>query len=227
MNENCNYNFNFNVYVWLMCLLLGMMLWLMSGCATHKVVDVVSAHAVDSSRVVTQRHDSSRVVVADSATSVASHVHSVVSYANDSVRIDETITEDITTTTDSLGRSVRHEQRKTHRVTTGLRQASQQQNAVASQQSVVRHHTEATEVSALNIDSLLYHRKDTAATHEMPGTAVPKKKSWWVRVTDAVNDILRIAFFAAIGYLAYVFWPLIKTFLLKILQGFKKLKQNK
>ena len=227
MNENCNYNFNFNIYVWLMCLLLGMMLWLMSGCATHKVVDVVSAHAVDSSRVVTQQHDSSRVVVADSATSVASHVHSVVSYANDSVRIDEIITEDITTTTDSLGRSVRHEQRKTHRVTTGLRQASQQQNVVASQQSVVHHHTEATEVSALNIDSLLYHRKDTAATHELTGAAASKKKSWWARVTDAVNDILCIAFFVAIGYLVYVFWPLIQSFLLKILQGFKKMHQKK
>ena len=222
-----NYNFNFNVYVWLMCLLLGMMLWLMTGCATHKVVDVVSAHAVDSSRVVTQRHDSSRVVVADSATSVASHVLSVVFYANDSVRIDETITEDVTTTTDSLGRSVRHEQRKTHRVTTGLRQASQQQNTVASQQSAVSHHTEATEVSALNIDSLLYHRKDTAATHELTGTTASKKKSWWARVTDAVNDILCIAFFVAIGYLIFKFWPLIHSFLLKILQGFKKMHQKK
>lgn len=227
MDENYNFNFNFNIYVWLMCLLLGMMLWLMSGCATHKVVDVVSAHAVDSSRVVTQRHDSSRVVVADSATSVASHVNSVSSYANDSVRIDEIITEDVTTTTDSLGRSVRHEQRKTHRVTTGLRQASQQQNVVASQQSAVSHHTDATEVAALNIDSLLYHKKDTAATHELTGAVVPKKKSWWVRVTDAVNDILSIAFIVAIVYLIFKFWPLIRSFLLKILQGFKKLQQKK
>jgi hypothetical protein len=227
MNENSNYNFNFNIYVWLMCLLLGMMLWLMSGCATHKSMDVVSAHAVDSSRVVTQRHDSSRVVVADSATSVASHVHSVSSYANDSVRIDETITEDITTTTDSLGRCVRHEQRKTHRVTTGLRQASQQQNAVASQQSAVSHHTDATEVAALNIDSLLYRRKDTAATHELTGTAVAKKKSWWARVTDAVNDILCIAFFAVIVYLIFKFWPLIRSFLLKIIKWFKKMQQKK
>lgn len=227
MNENCNYNFNFNVYVWLMCLLLGMMLWLMSGCATHKVVDVVSAHAVDSSHVVTQRNDSSRVVVADSATSVASHVHSVVSYANDSVRIDETITEDITTTTDSLGRSVRHEQRKTHRVTTGLRQASQQQNAVASQQSVVRHHTEATEVASLNIDSLLYHKKDTAATHELTGTAVPKKKSWLARFDDVIKALFHIGICALIIYLIFRFWPLIRFFLLKILQGLKKLHQKK
>lgn len=206
MNENLNFNFNFNSYVWIMCLLLGMMLWLLTGCATHKVEDGMAVHAVDSSLVVTQRHDSSRVVVADSATSVASHVNSVSSYANDSVRVDETITEDVTTTTDSLGRSVRHEQRTTRRVTTGLRQAFQQQNTVASQQSVARHHADATEVSALNIDSLLYHRKDTVVTHEMKGTAASKTKSWLARATDAVNDIFCIAFFIALGYLVYVFW---------------------
>lgn len=214
MNENLN--FNFNIYAWLMCLLLGMMLWLLTGCATHKVVDGMTAYAVDSSLVVTQRHDSSRVVVADSATSVASHVHSVSSYANDSVRIDETVTEDVTTTTDSLGRSVRHEQRTTRRVMTGLRQVLQQQNAVASQQSAVHHHTDATEVATLNIDSLLYHRKDTAVVHEMKGTAASERKSWWAKVWNVISEFVYIALFFVLVYLALIFWPDIKGFLLRL-----------
>lgn len=177
------------------------LVFLYASCATrHTVMDVASGHAVDSvaavSQTIVENHKSETVVDSTAETTVT----------RDTVRqqastmLTQTVTEDIVTTTDTLGRVTRHEQRTTVTTANILQDYMRSLYTEAERKTAERAQREADSLWLAAVSELWMHREDSSSAHKETSAAVnasqSSQSSLWQRVKNGIADIIIIVIIA-------------------------------
>lgn len=198
-------------------ILLALTSLILMGCSTPRVVeehhhhhyeaDTAAVHAqVD--RQLTSWHEESEAwlhqAFSEQSASWSSHEDE-----------KETVTELITVTTDSLGRSIRQEQRTISRDIT--RELQQQE------QRITREYEQRLRVAVDSLDGVWSQRFDSLAAHhasdidnQSSSTPVGDTRPWYQRWYENMRAVIIGALIVAIILLTRnLWWPLIKRLMVK------------
>jgi Skp family chaperone for outer membrane proteins len=196
------------IVMFLAALLLMALVSLFTSCAAPKAIDRAEHHhaAIDTLSIqaavdahMTSWHERMDSFFRERVSQSSSEQHS-------STDQKELITETVTTTTDSLGRSIRQEQRTISR---DLHQ-EQQQLALRLEREMENRLQTALDLQdsiwQQRLDAALSHREQTDSTHNTVTPAAQDNRPWYRRWADRLQWLIIGVVFAAALWITRRWW---------------------
>ena len=171
-------------------LLCSIIVGILSGCATPKVVERHHHHYEEADTLAVQaqvdKHLNSWHAQMDSSWRQRMDEYSASMTSNEDQK--EKVTETITTFVDSLGREVRQEQRTTERSLSRMQQQTEQRLSREFERRISVVVDSVNDIWQQRFNALQTHFEQTDSTHvkETPATKteLPWYKRWWQTLKD-------------------------------------------
>lgn len=196
-------------------LLCSIIVGILSGCATPKVVERHHHHYEEADTLAVQaqvdKHLNSWHAQMDSSWRQRMEEYSASLFSNEDEK--EKVTETITTFVDSLGREVRQEQRTTERSLSRMQQQTEQRlsREFEARLSVVVDSVNDIWQQRFNVLQTHFEQTDSTSVKETPvAGALPWYKRWWQTLKDYLLMAGIILFIIATRR---IWWPLLKKLL--------------
>jgi hypothetical protein len=196
------------IVMFLAVLLLMALVSLFTSCAAPKAIDRAEHHSVEADTMAIQAavdahmnswHECMDSLFRERVSQSSSEQHS-------SADQKELITETVTTTTDSLGRSIRQEQRTISR---DLHQEQQQIARRLEREMESRLHTALDRQDSIwqqRLDAAMSRREQTDSTHNTVTPAAKDNRPWYRRWADHLQWLIIGVVFAAALWITRRWW---------------------
>ena len=188
-------------------LILTLCLWIIS-CAAPKAIDRTEHHSAEADTMAIQAAVDARMQSVTALFDSLFRERTVSSSAEQHNSTDqkELITETVTTTTDSLGRSIRQEQRTISR---DLHQEQQQIARRIEREMETRMQTALDRQDSIwqqRLDAAMSHREQTDSTHNTVTPVPQDSRPWYRRWADHLQWLAIGIVLAAAAWITRRWW---------------------
>lgn len=196
-------------FVMIWAVIITICILLLSSCATQK--ETHRSHVITADTLTTElqadTHVSDNRQYIDSLVTAMFQRH--ISETTQSEHEQESVTETITTTRDSLGREQRTEQRTINRTASRQQQQREEQLQQQYQAQLIAYQEQIDSLYHSLEQKMQIHWSDSSQTDKTskPAATEPWYKRWWNNIQTFAVLMLIVAFFY---FARRIWWPLLK-----------------